>query len=289
MFVVVTLFLGSLAVAWLVVFDTCVRADRASIPETIVFEIGDDISPYKKTFGELLLDKDKLAWYNRLSESARREVEFYYSVYGYDDTNYWLNSKVERFSDGSYSTESIPVFTTNLPGISTVLTSEEIEKLEEQLDDKLQRAFYEEWDRGAIIYAPKIEPLDRSVYAANLVDEKVRRFKDALAKAPDELPKLEELLHDDGLELYNALHPQIQESFMWTVMEEYVRGRVEPAMFPSLGSLESKNKLNELIVQYEMFLQICSDHNKECWRVTFKTGEQQVCANTGDCDLYNGK
>lgn len=202
-----------------------------------------------ETFGEWLKGEE-LEWYTRIPSSTRRDVEFYYSVLGYDQTFAWLTDSVRRLDDGSYSAAWLPDLMAPLSPIEESLTDVELAKLR-RLDDRLYKVFVDEWDLGATIHAPDVEPLDRKVYVANRVDEESRRLRKGLDSMPTEIPPIEDLVQADGLKVYNTLDPFWQERFLEAVARSYVNGQVSESMLPSLGDWETKNTFNQLVLQYE--------------------------------------
>lgn len=207
------------------------------------------VTPTPETFGESL-EGDELAWYNRISNSERRDIEFFYSVVGYDATYEWLTTKVRRQDDGTYSTRSLPSLTVPLPTFEESFTTDELAKLK-SLDERLHKTLVEDWESGAHIQAPAVEPLDREVFVASRVDQEFRRLRKILADLPSEIPPVADLLHADGLEVYRALDPEWQERFLDHVARTYVRGQVTGGIFPSFGDWEVKNLFNGLIFQYQ--------------------------------------
>ena len=226
------------AIALMVLFGVSCSDDHApTAPE-----------PPPETFGQQIEGKE-LEWYTRITDTARKDVEFYHSVLGYDETLAWLTGKVRRLEDGSYSTAWLPDLTAPLPSFEESLTDAELEKLG-SLEARLYQAFVEQWELGASIHAPEAEPLDREVYVSNRVDEEFRRLRKALDGLPTEIPPIEKLVHAEGLKVYNSLDPFWQGQFMDVIARAYIDGQASGGLFPSLEDWETKNTFNRLALQF---------------------------------------
>ena len=210
-------------------------------------------TPTPETFGEWL-EGEELEWYTRIPSSARRDVEFYYSVLGYDQTFEWLTVKVRKLDNGAYTTAWLPELTVPLPTPEESLTAEELAKIE-SLDGRLYETFMRDWNMGVGIYAPDVEPLDREMFVGGLIDAQFRRLREGLGDTPAAIPPVAELLNADGLEIYEALDAFWQERFWEQVADRYLTGQAQSGnIFPTFQDWETKNTFNQLALQYEQYI-----------------------------------
>ncbi len=210
-------------------------------------------NPTPETFGEWL-HGDELAWYNRISKSAREDVEFFYSVRGYDETFEWLTTKVQKLDNGTYTTVWLPELTVPLPTPEESLNDKELARLK-GLDDRLRAAFLRDWGRGAAVNAPEVEPLSRQVFVEGLIDEQFRQFRKGLRDTPIAIPPVEDLVLTDGLKVYESLNSFWQERFLEQVADRYLSGQATSGnMFPSFQDWATKNEYNDMILAFEPFI-----------------------------------
>ncbi len=220
---------------------------------------GGSAAPQPETFGETL-QGDALKWYNWMPQANRNDIELFAAAFGYDTAREWINEALPE--GGAYGMP--PPITATLPSFGEALSTDQAAKLG-QLDQRIREAFTNNWEFGVAIQAPVPPPSDPASYVEGLMTERVDKLRELLMAIPAAIPPAEEILHPDAFAAYEALHPELRESFWTEVAITYAQGlTVARGAFPALNETQVKDLFSQYIPPLVSEGKSCSDHTKPC-------------------------